>query len=200
MPSFQKDLSDLQVIDYLCGQTDRHAGNYYVKMDGNNMVGLTGIDNDLSFGDAVSRQKTKNKFNIFGNHGRLVADANDEMYIPHMSRSLALNIALLDENMAKYVLSDLIGKADVEAFCKRLKILKKVCITELQKESENSRLVDDDGWNEKTLNDFLTADSEFVNRDKDGTSNYIGNLVNSLSVDKYTRANKKFMEMKKAKK
>ena len=204
LPSFQRDLADLQVIDYLCGQTDRHTENYYVVTgEGENegkFMGLTGIDNDLSFGDALNRQNEEKKYNFFGNWGRLVADANEDIYIPHMSRSLAITISFLDENMVKYVLSDLIGKADIEAFCNRLRILKKVCINELKKEPDKSRLVDDDGWNDETLEDFMSADSQYIDGPKDGSSNYIGSLVQDLSIIKYSSTKNKFLEMKKAKK
>ncbi|MCR5092458.1 MAG: hypothetical protein K6B72_00580 [Lachnospiraceae bacterium] len=48
-------LADLQVLDYLCGNTDRHERNLIYQMGkdqhGNPCVtGITGIDNDLSFG------------------------------------------------------------------------------------------------------------------------------------------------------
>lgn len=43
---FQKGMSDLQVMDYLTGQVDRHSGNIFVDDDGT----VTGIDNDQAFG------------------------------------------------------------------------------------------------------------------------------------------------------
>ncbi len=47
--NLQKAMLDLQVVDLLCGQVDRHQHNFLVKIDGNE-VKLTGIDNDTSFG------------------------------------------------------------------------------------------------------------------------------------------------------
>jgi hypothetical protein len=47
--NLQKALLDLQVVDVLCGQIDRHQFNFFVKVEGNN-VKLTGIDNDAAFG------------------------------------------------------------------------------------------------------------------------------------------------------
>lgn len=44
----QKGLHDLEAVDYLTGQIDRHAGNIFI----NNQTGqVEGIDNDLCFGD-----------------------------------------------------------------------------------------------------------------------------------------------------
>ena len=44
-------LADLQVLDYICGNVDRHGGNltFLVDKDGN-FIGVQGIDNDSSFG------------------------------------------------------------------------------------------------------------------------------------------------------
>lgn len=48
------DLADMQVLDYICGNIDRHKGNmlYQTKKDENGkvkMTGIVGIDNDASF-------------------------------------------------------------------------------------------------------------------------------------------------------
>lgn len=47
--NLQKGLLDLQVLDVLCGQVDRHAHNFFVQVNGNE-VKITGIDNDTAFG------------------------------------------------------------------------------------------------------------------------------------------------------
>ncbi len=45
-----KQLADLQVIDYICGNIDRHAGNMmYLTDDNGKIIGVQGIDNDSSF-------------------------------------------------------------------------------------------------------------------------------------------------------
>jgi len=53
-PELKMQLSDLQVIDYICGNCDRHSGNMLYRIetkDGKPVVaGITGIDNDMSFG------------------------------------------------------------------------------------------------------------------------------------------------------
>lgn len=48
-------LADLQILDYLCANTDRHASNFFLKMDYSDpelpkILGVQGIDNDNSFG------------------------------------------------------------------------------------------------------------------------------------------------------
>lgn len=46
-PEIQRGLSNLQVMDWLTGQVDRHSGNIFVDPETGN---VSGIDNDLSFG------------------------------------------------------------------------------------------------------------------------------------------------------
>jgi len=45
-----KDLADIQVIDYICGNLDRHFGNMTYKVnEKGKIIGIQGIDNDCSF-------------------------------------------------------------------------------------------------------------------------------------------------------
>jgi hypothetical protein len=60
-PNVQRGFSDLQAMDYITGQIDRHAGNMFVDATSGK---VTGIDNDLAFPE-VSRQdmiKTRGDF------------------------------------------------------------------------------------------------------------------------------------------
>ena len=47
-----KNIADIQIIDYICMNTDRNESNlfYQFSPDGTKCLGVTGIDNDLSFG------------------------------------------------------------------------------------------------------------------------------------------------------
>lgn len=54
-PEGMKAISHLQVMDYLCGNVDRHSKNMFYKFDTSDpakvrLVGVQGIDNDASFG------------------------------------------------------------------------------------------------------------------------------------------------------
>ena len=50
-PAMQKSLADLQVLDNLLGQVDRHTQNHMLQSDKQGRaIGVTGIDNDFSFG------------------------------------------------------------------------------------------------------------------------------------------------------
>ena len=51
----KKQLADLQILDYICGNIDRHAGNMLYDIDPatKSLKGIVGIDNDSSFGKNV---------------------------------------------------------------------------------------------------------------------------------------------------
>lgn len=53
-PEACKTIADLQVIDYICGNVDRHTGNFFYQFDLSKsgqmrLIGVQGIDNDMSF-------------------------------------------------------------------------------------------------------------------------------------------------------
>ena len=54
-PQVRKQLADLQILDYICGNVDRHGGNLLYDVDPvtKNLKGIVGIDNDSSFGTTI---------------------------------------------------------------------------------------------------------------------------------------------------
>ena len=171
--SFQKDMTDLQVLDYLCGQIDRHHGNYFIQTNAaGEFTGVQGIDNDLSFGDA---QRKKGR-NMIGSFGKMVVSDDGELYIPYMSKELAMSINSLDESMFRYALKDLLEEVDLDAFCTRLVKLQKAIKKELVKNPADSRLRAADQWGDDTWDAMLSADAAYSSARK-GTSNYMGTFV-----------------------
>ncbi len=69
-PRFLKSLADLQILDYLCGNIDRHSGNFFVRQDISDpkkpqLIGVQGIDNDLSFGVVIGGvQQLAKEYNL----------------------------------------------------------------------------------------------------------------------------------------
>lgn len=50
LPQVKQGLANLYMLDIICGQVDRHAGNYILEVVNGKIVGVKGIDNDLAFG------------------------------------------------------------------------------------------------------------------------------------------------------
>ena len=86
-PNVQRQLSTLQMMDAITGQTDRHMGN--VMMDGGNNV--RGIDNDQAFPGRNSV-------------GTLMRNTAQSFTFGERNRAVAFNQELIDHEAAKRVL------------------------------------------------------------------------------------------------
>jgi|GEM_PF-1689674 len=107
------DLADLQIIDYICGNVDRHVGNLMFQTDAEgNITGFTGIDNDASFGHISG---------ILGNVKMLAGLDN----LNCISEQMAVNIKNTDPAMLKFVLRGRgLSEGQIEHSVKRLEDLK----------------------------------------------------------------------------
>ena len=103
-----RQLADIQVLDFLCNNVDRHPGNllYQVDREGN-IIGIQGIDNDSSFGTSKTN------------------DDDDILRLKVMSNSMWKKISKITPEELKFSLR---GKGlredELEAATVRLKNLK----------------------------------------------------------------------------
>lgn len=92
---FKKKIADLQILDCLCAQTDRHMNNIMFRTDSNGAItDFKGIDNDMSFGITG--------VNTYGFHS-----INLSMII-HIDETTANHIKNLDKEVLEYRLKDLL--------------------------------------------------------------------------------------------
>ena len=162
-PGFTRDACNLEVLDYLCSQIDRHGGNMFLKLsepqaDGKReILGLQGIDNDLAFStrEGIVLQQCK---------------LDDLCFI---SENLAQNILATDRNKLQFVLGDILNEAEIDAMDMRL--------TKMKDHIEKHMIqVKDDEWAldrdpSRKLEQTLAADPEKLSRYHQG--------VNSLNED-----------------
>ena len=59
-PSLTKSIAELQLLDYICGNVDRHIGNLFFQFKNGKMTGVQGIDNDTAFGSLLDPGKVGN--------------------------------------------------------------------------------------------------------------------------------------------
>ncbi len=151
-------LADLQIIDYLCANTDRHANNFFVRQDASDadhpkLVGVVGIDNDNSFGD-------------INDGGVLKLAKSDELKIitPKMADAISsMTDKRLHEILDEYNLSE----NEIKSAEKRLATLKDMISAgrksnelkfekgELVNEKGTIHIVKDDEWDSLTLNSLV---------------------------------------------
>ena len=120
-----KDIADLQVLDFICGNVDRHYQNMFYKLEGGKVVGVQGIDNDCSFGTFVPEAGESQKRLTGLDNMRAVSESTYE-------RVMALNGDALKYALRGYGLSE----AQLDAAAKRLDLLQKALTKGVEKFQE----------------------------------------------------------------
>lgn len=106
--------ADLQILDFLCGNTDRHATNFFWKQDLSDpenpkLLGVQGIDNDTSFGAITD-----------GGHLKLAYHGNLKIITQKMADAVSsLSKYNLYQLLKQYPLND----EQINAAEKRLELL-----------------------------------------------------------------------------
>ncbi|MBQ1548669.1 MAG: hypothetical protein IIZ61_09795 [Lachnospiraceae bacterium] len=143
-----RDSLHLQVLDILCGQTDRHEGNRMSKIEKTNNNGIrvidkvTGIDGDLSFGER--------------SYSSLKVEDSTGFGLPAMSEEVAERIMQLDPAVLDYEMMGLLNKRERKALKERLlgmqAAIQKRRDYEKQHPEGGTRFLSDDKWNDFTNN------------------------------------------------
>ena len=158
---FQRDMTSLQVLDVLCGQSDRHVNNMFYKTDGNGKLsGIQGIDNDASFGLNTDVLYTKDT----NRSDRRVYDPESgEMVLPYMDAALAERIQSLDGEVVRYALQDLLTEREISAAIRRLEMMKtaiaKARAAEEADPNAPHRFLNDDEWTDETARHMMEEDN-----------------------------------------
>ena len=109
-----KAVADLQILDYVCGNVDRHPSNFFMKFDKKGkLIDVQGIDNDCSCGTLVP--------NPGEGFNRMVGLKDLKV----ISRSMAVKISSLTPAQLKFALRGYgLSEAELKAACERLKHIK----------------------------------------------------------------------------
>jgi hypothetical protein len=115
-PVFQRGMNKLQILDAICGQLDRHTGNWFVDADKQTgkVKSVTGIDLDMAFGGA-HEDPSKG----YGENYRGLPKMIDEEF--------ALKILKVKPSDIRNAIQGLLSKQEVEATVKRFQwVLNKI--------------------------------------------------------------------------
>ena len=169
--NLQRQLVNLQVLDYITGQIDRHTNNYFIQEDKDTgmLTGVTGIDNDFSFGNNEQLGSTigENGISIFHDDGTFL--------IPHMDAAMADRILAVNKDQLLFLLGDLLEPAAIDGAWKRLSQVQ-TAIKKKKEEEGNHFFLQNHEWNAETLEDLNNT----THRDVYGNKNNIGNYVARL--------------------
>ena len=123
--NLNKDIADMQVLDYICGNIDRHAGNLFYNVDEKTgkVTGVQGIDNDSSFG-LYSSGKNGRNFRLKGTDSLTV-----------VSEDMAKTVNGISPEMLKFTLRGRgLTDQEIQAACGRLQEIKAVIKEPLKQE------------------------------------------------------------------
>ena len=109
-----KSVADLQVLDFVCGNVDRHGANIFYQFDGlARLTGIQGIDNDSSFGTYFPKNGR--------NRNRLVGFDN----LMTVSQSMAQKLLKLRGPELRFALRGYgLSEEELDAATKRMNALK----------------------------------------------------------------------------
>ena len=132
-----KQIADLQVLDYICGNVDRHAGNIMYEFDENGkIIGIKGIDNDLSFSSYDMPS------------GKLM-NLSDISYV---SASMAARLSKITPEMLRTSLAgNNLNETEISRACERLMQLKSA----LDPQKGSISVMADEEFEKHKLDDFI---------------------------------------------
>jgi uncharacterized protein YdeI (BOF family) len=155
-PQVRRELTKLQLLDHLCGQGDRHKGNYFIHRDGNGRVTVSGIDNDQCFGknlhhpNDIAKGSKDHNSGFHGTRMPMIIDTD-------MAQAFRdLTPERLDELLAGKLTKD-----EIKAAKDRLAGIK-VHIDALE---YNGMIITPDQWGERFVGKELTRHTSYVGRD-----------------------------------
>ncbi len=172
-----KDIANLQILDYLCGNIDRHYDNMLYQFDANGkLCGVQGIDNDCAFGLLGKSELGDPKRNY-----RWITNISNMKVIP---ADTAKRIMAMDGSTLKYALRGYgLSDKELHGAVVRLNGLKSA-ITKSQERIRAGKkpilkVMSDSDFKRANVRDLAQGDHDFLNNDKDGG---IGNTFNLVAA------------------
>ncbi len=108
-----KSIADLQVLDYICGNTDRHLSNVTYQFKDGKLASVQGFDNETAFGTLVPKD------------GEFVAHLVLPEYMAAVSQSMAERLNQITPSMLKYSLRGYdLTEEELDAACQRMQQVK----------------------------------------------------------------------------
>ena len=110
-----KSIADLQVLDFICGNTDRHDHNvvYQFDKETEKFIGVQGYDNDTAFGTLIPKE------------GEFVAHLNLPENMLAVSQSMYERLKQISPEMLKFTLRGYgLSEEELNAAAQRMQIVK----------------------------------------------------------------------------
>ncbi len=173
---FLSSLADLQILDFLCGNTDRHSQNFFFRQDFSDpkhpkLVGVQGIDNDNSFGNIDD-----------GGIMRLARSEDLKIITPKMAEAIS---SMSGEDLERILEPYHFSKPQVMAAGNRLDKLKSMIAKgkkdpklilrddKLINKQGSIHIVQDQEWEKLTQYSLIPSKVRTAGYDADGSPSYV---------------------------
>ncbi|MBO4897369.1 MAG: hypothetical protein J5590_03635 [Clostridia bacterium] len=151
-PKLQKELINLNILDYLCGMVDHSPGNYNALTDENGMFsGVRCFDNNepASF-------STEKCFSFEGNRGEsCIVSANGVINRPYLDDYLAKKLKALKKQDIYNALKKYLSKRQIRRVWQRKEYLNAAIEKTVSKRPEF--LIGDEKWSRDTIQDEISG-------------------------------------------
>ena len=173
-PQFLHTLTNLQVLDSLIGQVDRHTGNYFVERTASGQFGAVhGIDNEMAFGlDTFAHVLySSSEPNRMGNFGFNFFNSQGEIQLPYMDKQLADRIMALKREDLYLLLGDVLEEPYLDALWTRVWQAQEGIARDREEDPTGHRYLErEEQWDASVMAALVSPPSGEV-------VSYVGNLV-----------------------
>ena len=111
------EILTMQVFDYICGQIDRHGGNYFLTLNNGQLVNLKMIDNDMAMGKLMPENMQK------GVQKLLPPDRKIIRALPEDTRKRIKEMSRFGVAYLKVFLGDILDTEELNAAQARLDVI-----------------------------------------------------------------------------
>lgn len=162
------EVTKLQLLDHLTGQTDRHHENYFIDIGRDGQAKVTGIDNDQCFGHKLTDPAGIRP----GAHGTAQARFRGVGLPPVVDTGMERSIHALTESDIRSMLGDKLNEAEISAAIQRHQHVT-AHIAQLRKDG---RVIEPDQWGEPGVKKLLTEHNSYIGRDRQWVPFYAAGL------------------------
>lgn len=163
-PQFLHTLTNLQVLDALAGQEDRHTGNYFVERTSSGQLGAVhGIDNEMAFGLDTFHTLVEGspEPDRMGNFGFNFLTSDGEIRLPYMDKQLADRIMALTPQDLQLLLGDVLEKPYLDALCTRVREAQAAIARDREADPTGRRYLErEDQWDANVMEALISPSSK----------------------------------------
>ena len=155
-----REVTNLQLLDHLTGQGDRHSNNMFIKVLPNGKARITGIDNDQCFGE-----KLTDPAGIKAGNNQMNKGFRGTGLPPVVDTEMARAINNLTPNDIREMLGDKLTENEIQAAIQRHDGLKQHIA--MLANSKPTRIISPNQWTHPNVQNALQSGNSYVGRERD---------------------------------